>query len=526
MGYSEGNGLMPGVNLASALVGGSPMEAPNELVTPPVSSVPSFEMNDVSQDAQLKNNGYFASNPTGMIIHHTSSNNGDINALISEFRKSGLGSQFAIGRDGKIYQLYPNGAIGHHIMAGFPGSVGEGRSNSNMEGVEIMAASDKDVLPVQAEAAARLVAARSRMWGWNPNGNVFGHGEVNPGHKEADEGMTVVNGIRNGTLALPDYSQTIPTMAMQDGRAVRSATVPRQIASVPLASDAQNQLSPGVSTSTAAPINVPAGLAPLINYWADYHGLDRDIFARMINRESSFNQNAPGGGLGQLIPGTAAHVGVKDPYDVSENLRGSAQYLREMLDHPRSKGDYRVALQMYNRGPDGVLDNPKYASDILGGGGGVVAQNAAQQSAGRPYAAEGALSIPPSTSTVLPPAAANAPRPDAPASGRGPYTPMPEAKSPLDDPAFKRALMLSMIGNAMKGMTFAPVRSGYDPFKVQKAAEPPPVHYTASIGSAGRLGAGIEGAYRPMQSPASPARAASPESVRPTRASKRVEGSA
>jgi hypothetical protein len=74
-------------------------------------------------------------------------------------------------------------------------------------------------------------------------------------------------------------------------------------------------------------------------------------------------------------------------------------------------------------------------------------------------------------------------------------------------------------------MTFAPVRSGYDPFKVEEAAKPPPVHYSASIGSAGGLGAGITG-FQPTASPVSPAKAASPSSISPQRAGRKVEGSA
>ena len=35
---------------------------------------------------------------------------------------------------------------------------------------------------------------------------MFGHGEVNPGHKEADEGMTIVNAIRRDRAAGVDLA--------------------------------------------------------------------------------------------------------------------------------------------------------------------------------------------------------------------------------------------------------------------------------------------------------------------------------
>ena len=55
-------------------------------------------------------------------------------------------------------------------------------------------------------------------------------------------------------------------------------------------------------------------------------------------------------GLGQLMPGTAAHLGV-DPRDWRQNLDGSARYLATML---AEFGDVRLALAAYNAGPDAV----------------------------------------------------------------------------------------------------------------------------------------------------------------------------
>jgi N-acetyl-anhydromuramyl-L-alanine amidase AmpD len=88
----------------------------------------------------------------------------------------------------KIYQTIPTGYQGQHIQKGW-GPQGEGKSNANMEGVEIIANDDADVLAIQKAAAERLVALRAAQFGYNPKTSVFGHGEVNPGHKQATEGI-------------------------------------------------------------------------------------------------------------------------------------------------------------------------------------------------------------------------------------------------------------------------------------------------------------------------------------------------
>ncbi len=131
----------------------------------------------------------------GFIIHHTGGR-GDVGGVVSTLQQRGLSVHYVIDREGQIHQLLPSGARGSHMKRGQ--GIGEGLSNANTEGVEIIAKDDTDVLPVQVEAARSLV----QQLGYAPE-QVFGHGEVNP-HKQRTEGMTVVNAIRGNATPVTD----------------------------------------------------------------------------------------------------------------------------------------------------------------------------------------------------------------------------------------------------------------------------------------------------------------------------------
>ncbi|WP_323037321.1 lytic transglycosylase domain-containing protein [Pararhodobacter sp.] len=87
---------------------------------------------------------------------------------------------------------------------------------------------------------------------------------------------------------------------------------------------------------------------------AERHGVPVDLFFRLVNQESRWNpgavSTAGARGLAQLMPGTAAQLGV-NPDDPHQNLDGGARYLRMMYDQ---FGDWRLALAAYNAGPGAV----------------------------------------------------------------------------------------------------------------------------------------------------------------------------
>jgi soluble lytic murein transglycosylase-like protein len=54
----------------------------------------------------------------------------------------------------------------------------------------------------------------------------------------------------------------------------------------------------------------------------------------------------------QLMPATAAQLGVDDPFNPAENIAAGSRFLRQMLD--RFNGDLSLALGAYNAGPSRV----------------------------------------------------------------------------------------------------------------------------------------------------------------------------
>ena len=86
------------------------------------------------------------------------------------------------------------------------------------------------------------------------------------------------------------------------------------------------------------------------------NGVPVALFDALLMQESRYRPEAKSHagamGMAQLMPGTAADLGVSNAWDVEQNLDGGARYLRKQLDR---FGDWRLALAAYNAGPGNVL---------------------------------------------------------------------------------------------------------------------------------------------------------------------------
>lgn len=127
------------------------------------------------------------------------------------------------------------------------------------------------------------------------------------------------------------------------------------------------------STEAAAAASLPSGIGAEVARFADLfhaaeteYGLPATLLAAVAQVESGGNTAAvsPAGaqGLMQLMPGTAAGLGVTDPFDPAQAIDGAARLLAGHLD--RFDGSIPLSLAAYNAGAGAVAQYggiPPYA---------------------------------------------------------------------------------------------------------------------------------------------------------------------
>jgi len=114
-------------------------------------------------------------------------------------------------------------------------------------------------------------------------------------------------------------------------------------------SAADPEASPGAKLS-------PADLREMLAKAGNEHNLDVDLLASLVKAESGGNaravSRAGARGLMQLMPGTAAELGVEDSFMPDQNVRGGSAYLDALLT--RYHDQMALALAAYNAGPAAV----------------------------------------------------------------------------------------------------------------------------------------------------------------------------
>jgi len=133
--------------------------------------------------------------------------------------------------------------------------------------------------------------------------------------------------------------------------------------------DCMRPPEPPPEPPTAGPEEIPVGPDPFANMptWkqriadqvaklAPQYAVDTRLALAVIAVESNFEPTArsvkDARGLMQLIPGTAARFNVKNPLDITDNLRGGLAYLRWLLAY--YQGQVPLAAAAYNAGEAAV----------------------------------------------------------------------------------------------------------------------------------------------------------------------------
>lgn len=181
-------------------------------------------------------------------------------------------------------------------------------------------------------------------------------------------------GIVAGLLALASLPAAAAEMAnLQNGFAIRHARhevrgsvtrlyiaeTPDNYIDVPTAEilgfeEIETPVAPAPAPAPAPP--PAANLEDVVSAASTRNNIDRDLILSVIRAESGFNPDAvsPKGaqGLMQLMPQTAARLGVQNALDPATNVEGGTRYLGQLLT--RYHNNLLLALAAYNAGPQRV----------------------------------------------------------------------------------------------------------------------------------------------------------------------------
>lgn len=103
-------------------------------------------------------------------------------------------------------------------------------------------------------------------------------------------------------------------------------------------------------------VSAPKNLKDIFKEAASKYGVSENLLKAVAKAESGFNAGAVSSagaiGIMQLMPSTAASLGVTDPYDATQNIMGGAKLLSRLLK--KYNGNTSLALAAYNAGSGNV----------------------------------------------------------------------------------------------------------------------------------------------------------------------------
>ena len=90
-----------------------------------------------------------------------------------------------------------------------------------------------------------------------------------------------------------------------------------------------------------------------VDKYSSKYGVDKNLILAIIKQESNFNPNAESGvgakGLMQLMDFNSEAYGVKNSFDIDENINAGVKHIKSYLD--KYNGNVEMALMAYNAGP-------------------------------------------------------------------------------------------------------------------------------------------------------------------------------
>lgn len=118
----------------------------------------------------------------------------------------------------------------------------------------------------------------------------------------------------------------------------------------------QNKVNSRSASSSGTVFQMSESMDAIFQEAANTYGVSVNLLKAVGMAESNFNQYAQSGagaqGVMQLMPATAAGLGVTDPFDARQNIMGGAKLLAQNLS--MYGGNIDLALAAYNAGPGNV----------------------------------------------------------------------------------------------------------------------------------------------------------------------------